>query len=76
MDFEILGVISEVKTFAEGNGVRIRHYLNTTYAGGRKMYWRHCKGRATVQYSIVMVRFGMPKYIGLKVMAWVVAMKR
>jgi hypothetical protein len=51
MDFEILGVISEVKTFAESNGVRIRHYLNTTYAGGRKMYWRHCKGRATVQYS-------------------------
>lgn len=51
MDFEILGVISEVETFAEGNGVRIRYYLDTTYAGGRKMYWRHCKGCATVRYS-------------------------
>lgn len=49
MDFKIISTISAIETFAEGKGVRIRHYLNTTYAGGRKMYWRR-KGRATVQY--------------------------
>ncbi|MFN8492571.1 MAG: hypothetical protein U0350_33530 [Caldilineaceae bacterium] len=50
MDFKIIGKISNRETFARGPNVRIRDYLNQTYAGGRRVRWRHCKGLATVEY--------------------------
>ena len=50
MDFEIISEIVQVETFARGVGVRIRQFLNAKYAGGRKVYWRHCKGFAEVEY--------------------------
>ncbi|MFZ4662484.1 MAG: hypothetical protein ACOYNY_36080 [Caldilineaceae bacterium] len=50
MGFEVLSEISDVETFARGPGVRIRHYLNATYAGGRLMRWRHCKGVALIKW--------------------------
>lgn len=50
MDFEIVGKIAEVETFARGIGVRIRDHLNRTYADGRPVRWRKRKGFATDAY--------------------------
>lgn len=51
MNFEIIGEITEVETFARGLGIRIHRYLNEAYAGGRSVRWRKRKGFATVLYE-------------------------
>lgn len=51
MDFEIVGEIAGVETFARGVGVRIRDHLSRTYANDRPVRWRKRKGFATVAYA-------------------------
>ncbi len=46
MEFEILGAVSEVETFATGSGIRELARLRRTYGPGR---WRKRKGVATVR---------------------------
>ena len=46
MHFEILGEISNVKTFARGSRIRELARLRKMYGRGR---WRKCKGIARVQ---------------------------
>jgi hypothetical protein len=46
MDFEVVGEITDVETFAAGVGVRDRKRLWKTYGRGR---WRKRKGVATVR---------------------------
>ena len=46
MQFEILGDISEVETFATGSGIRELTRLRKTYGRGR---WRKRKGIARVR---------------------------
>ena len=50
-EFEILSSISNIVTFAEGPGVRVRARLNQQYAAGRRVRWRHSKGLAEVKYK-------------------------
>jgi hypothetical protein len=45
-DFDLLSEITGIETIARGAGVRIRHYLNTTYGYGR---WRKMKGCAWIR---------------------------
>jgi hypothetical protein len=46
MDFEIVGEISSIETFASGSGVRERARLHRQYGQGR---WRKRKGIARVR---------------------------
>ena len=48
MDFEILGEISEVETFATGSGIREVARLRRLYGRGR---WRKRKGIARVRLA-------------------------
>jgi hypothetical protein len=48
MNFEILGEISDVETFAAGTGIRERARLRKTYGRGR---WRKRKGIARVRLT-------------------------
>ena len=48
MDFEIVGDIEEIETFATGRGIRELARLNRIYGRGR---WRKRKGRATIRLS-------------------------
>jgi hypothetical protein len=50
MKFTVISEITHIHLIAKGNGVDIRHYLNRTYAGGRRVNWRKLKGRAIVEY--------------------------
>jgi hypothetical protein len=51
MKFTVIGEITNIQLIAKGSGVEIRHYLNRTYAGGRRLNWRKLKGRAIVEYG-------------------------
>ena len=53
MDFEVIGDITEIETFAVGRGVRERRRLQRRYGKGR---WRKRKGRATVRLSDDTIR--------------------
>ena len=46
MDFEIIGEITSIETFASGSGVRERARLRRLYGQGR---WRKRKGIARVR---------------------------
>ncbi len=46
MDFEIVGAIADVETFATGRAIRELPRLRKAYGTGR---WRKCKGVATVR---------------------------
>jgi hypothetical protein len=46
VNFEILGDIEEIETFATGRGIRELARLNRIYGRGR---WRKRKGRATIR---------------------------
>jgi hypothetical protein len=48
VDFEIVGDIAEIETFATGRGIRELARLNRVYGRGR---WRKRKGRATIRHS-------------------------
>ena len=48
MNFEIIGDIAEIETFATGRGIRELARLNRIYGRGR---WRKRKGRATIRLS-------------------------
>jgi hypothetical protein len=48
VDFEIVGDIKEIETFASGRGIRELARLNRIYGRGR---WRKRKGRATIRLS-------------------------
>ncbi len=48
MNFEIVGDIEEIETFATGRGIRELARLNRIYGRGR---WRKRKGRATIRLS-------------------------
>ncbi len=48
MQFEIVGEISQVETFATGSGIREIDRLRRTYGRGR---WRKRKGIARVRFS-------------------------
>lgn len=50
-EFVILSHITQIETFAEGVGVRVRVRLNQQYAAGRRARWRHSKGFAEVKYT-------------------------
>jgi hypothetical protein len=50
MKFIVISEITHIQLIAKGTGVDIRHYLNRTYAAGRRVHWRKLKGRATVEY--------------------------
>jgi hypothetical protein len=51
MKFEVISDVVNVQLIAKGNGVEIRHFLNRTYAQGRRVYWRKLKGIALVEYA-------------------------
>lgn len=51
MKFTVISEITNIQLIAKGNGVDIRHYLNRTYGGGRRVNWRKLKGSATVEYA-------------------------
>lgn len=53
MDFEVVGEITDVETFAAGVGVRSRKRLWKTYGRGR---WRKRKGVATVRLTSGKIR--------------------
>jgi hypothetical protein len=46
VNFEIIGEIEEIETFATGRGIRELARLNRIYGRGR---WRKRKGRATIR---------------------------
>ena len=48
MDFEVVGEIAEVETFAVGNGIRELPRLRRIYGAGR---WRKRKGIAHVRLA-------------------------
>jgi hypothetical protein len=48
MEFEILGEISEIETFAAGSGIRERARLRKFYGRGR---WRKRKGIARIRLA-------------------------
>ena len=48
MDFEVIGEISEIETFAVGNSIRELPRLRRIYGSGR---WRKRKGIANVRLS-------------------------
>ena len=48
MNFEIVGDIEEIETFATGRGIRELGRLNRIYGRGR---WRKRKGKATIRLS-------------------------
>ncbi len=50
MKFTVISDVTNLQLIAKGNGVDLRHYLNRTYADGRRVDWRKLKGRATVEY--------------------------
>ena len=62
MDFEIIGVITEIETIAVGRGIRERARLRKHYGRGR---WRKRKGIARVRLS-QMTRSAWPNSIGTK----------
>ena len=53
MDFEVLGDIADVETFAVGRGIRERRRLRREYGKGR---WRKRKGRARVRLTDGTIR--------------------
>ena len=53
MDFEIIGDISDIETFAVGRGIRERRRLQRRYGKGR---WRKRKGRAGVRLADGTIR--------------------
>lgn len=53
MDFEIVGELTSIETFASGSGVRERARLRRQYGPGR---WRKCKGIAHVRLLDGMLR--------------------
>lgn len=53
MDFQIIGEITEVETFAVGSRIRELKRLNRVYGKGR---WRKRKGVATVELSDGAIR--------------------
>ncbi|MBI5723724.1 MAG: hypothetical protein HZA50_07195 [Planctomycetes bacterium] len=53
MDFEIVGEITDVETFAVGNAIREFERLHKFYGRGR---WRKCKGIARVRISDGSIR--------------------
>jgi hypothetical protein len=48
VDFELVGGIDHVETFASGRGIRERERLNRIYGRGR---WRKRKGIATIRLA-------------------------
>ena len=48
MNFELVGEIEDIETFATGRGIRELARLNRIYGRGR---WRKRKGRATIRLS-------------------------
>jgi hypothetical protein len=50
MKFTVISEITDIQLIAKGTGVDIRHYLNRTYARGRRANWRKLKGKAIVEY--------------------------
>ena len=48
MNFEIVGEIEDIETFATGRGIRELARLNRVYGRGR---WRKRKGKATIRLS-------------------------
>jgi hypothetical protein len=48
VNFEIVGDIEEIETFATGRGIRELARLNRNYGRGR---WRKRKGKATIRLS-------------------------
>ena len=53
MDFEVLGDIADIETFAVGQGIRERRRLQRRYGKGR---WRKRKGRARVRLADGSIR--------------------
>lgn len=53
MDFEIIGDIADIETFAVGRGIRERRRLQRRYGKGR---WRKRKGRARVRLADGTIR--------------------
>ena len=53
MDFEVLGDIADIETFAVGRGIRERRRLERRYGKGR---WRKRKGRARVRLADGTIR--------------------
>ena len=53
MDFEVIGDISDIATFAVGRGIRERRRLQRRYGKGR---WRKRKGRARVRLADGTIR--------------------
>jgi hypothetical protein len=48
VNFELVGEIEDIETFATGRGIRELARLNRIYGRGR---WRKRKGRATIRLS-------------------------
>jgi hypothetical protein len=48
VDFEVVGDIENIETFATGRGIRELGRLNRIYGRGR---WRKRKGRATIRLA-------------------------
>jgi hypothetical protein len=48
VQFEIIGEIKEIETFAAGKGIREIDRLRKTYGNGR---WRKCKGIAWIKLN-------------------------
>jgi hypothetical protein len=48
MDFEVIGDITDVETFAIGGSIRELPRLRRIYGAGR---WRKCKGNAEVRLA-------------------------
>jgi hypothetical protein len=48
MDFEIIGEITDIETFAVGNSIRELPRLRRVYGPGR---WRKRKGNARIRFS-------------------------
>jgi len=48
VDFEVVGEIEDIETFATGRGIRELARLDRIYGRGR---WRKRKGRATIRLS-------------------------
>ena len=54
MDFEIIGEITGIETFASGSGIRELPRLNKVYG---KAKWRKRKGSANIKLSNGVTRF-------------------
>lgn len=48
MDFEVIGDITDIETFAVGTSIRELPRLRKTYGSGR---WRKRKGKATIRLA-------------------------